>query len=244
MNLVIGDTRSLKYKYLRKIGHKTFYYSGEKENIVFVEELIFNSILKDLDQNKRYLVIAKIDNERYTVSFFNETTEGVDEESSTEYLLKEFTEDKIKTFIEVFIDNSGIIKENIYFIEIIDENLKAFNLQYNLIFEDKIENIEHIELMNGFKKHKKLYFLILIFFVLIGASLFSVIKLLSYTSDTLEKQNNIIKGLVIKKGSIEREVKKGSQKYNTMLDTSNNLFSTKKNKELIESINSLNLQKK
>lgn len=244
MNIIIGETENSKYRFVKKIGNKTFTYNGIKENIVFLEELIYNAILKDTVEE--ILVITNIKDDKYVLSFFNDINESSQKgESSIEYSIKEFSEEKIKNFINVFIGNKKILQNNIFYITLdpSNEEFNFYDSENNLKLNTFAKDIEHEEFISGFKKYKNVYILSSILLIILIAGIYGSVKINSYIEQENYKIGIEIKKIAMEKGKIEREVKIGSVKYLELSKDDNSLFKEKNNKKLIEQINSLNLIK-
>lgn len=244
MNLIIGETGHKRSKFSKQLGNKTFQYTGKDESVVFLEEILFNLILKEKESNDQSLVVTFIDEEKVVLSFFNDAQTGNDGEASIEYLIKDFTGDKIKSFIKVFIKSKDIKPENTHYVNKKLDNLSLYDMDNNLIKEVNISEIEHVEFISGFKKNKSTYFSIILLIGVISGSIYGNNALEKYISESKLSLEREIRQTAINANELEREIKSSSVKYESFLKKDGNLFSDKsKYIKLKDSILALNLPK-
>ena len=157
MKLVHGLTDSSDYKFFKSINNKKFFYNGDDDEGIFIEEILFNSLilLDPVLKDNPFQVFVKTDNEFY-LSFFNDFDAINTGESTIVYSRDEFSDEDISNYLsELFIYDDNFI----IFCEIDKDDWHFQRDSLNII--DKVINVNDINyevISTGILKIKKMIF--------------------------------------------------------------------------------------
>lgn len=149
-----GETGNVNhYKFSKKINGKQFFYTGTADHGIFIEEIVYNGILKiDEELKDEHLQAIVIFDDMVLFINLNDSNNNQFGESTIVYSRLEFTDKEIMQFISDFI----LSEESIFFIEYKNEEF-LFNRELGQISKNfSLSDLNPEKLISGTERIKSL----------------------------------------------------------------------------------------